>query len=78
MKPKGTTKRSPRRPRAVMQVWALAWDNPDEADNCFVSPAMDDDGTDSFLAFPNQEQAEIGARFQKDNYDCDCHPERIA
>lgn len=59
------------------EVWALAWDNFDEASNSYVAPAMDDDGTDSFLAFPSREQAERGAAFQKEHYDCDCHPVRI-
>jgi hypothetical protein len=61
-----------------IKIWALAWDNPTEAGNAFVSPALDDDGTDSFLAFPSKEQAERGAAFQKEMYDCDCHPVRLA
>lgn len=62
---------------AKMQIWALAWDNPKETANAYVAPALDDDGTDSFLAFPSKEQAQRGAQFQKDNYDCDCHPVRL-
>jgi len=60
------------------EIWALEWDNPHEAQQAFVGPAMDDDGTDSFLAFPNKTQAERGAAFQRTMYDCDCHPVRIA
>jgi hypothetical protein len=59
------------------EVWALAWDDPDEAECDFVCPALDDDGTNSFLAFPSKEQAKQGAKFQKDNYDCNCHPVRL-
>jgi hypothetical protein len=61
-------------PRTDVEVWALEWDNPIEAANAYVGPALDDDGTASFLAFPSLEQARSGALFQKEMYDCDCHP----
>lgn len=36
------------------------------ADGHRLPPALDDDGTESFLAWPTRKQAEIGLRFQVD------------
>lgn len=42
-------------------------------------PPLDDDGTDSFLAFPTKEQAMIGLRHQMDMYaDADINGEYLS
>jgi len=33
-----------------------------------LGPAMDDDGTDSFLVWPTLEQAKVGFEFQMESY----------
>lgn len=62
-----------------IEVWALVLDDEDAVTNFpFIGPALDDDGTNSFLAFLSKEEAEKGAEFQRDFYGCQCHPVRIA
>lgn len=66
-----------------IQVWALAWGDPGELAlggeaSSYVGPAMDDDGTEAFLAFPTEAQAKRGAEFQREQYDCNCHPVRLS
>ena len=39
-----------------------------KGDNHRLPPALDDDGTDSFLVWPTREQAEQGLRFQWETY----------
>lgn len=63
----------------MSEIWALAWGDPGELPlsgevSAFVGPALDDDGTESFLAFPTEAQAKRGAEFQRALYDCHCHP----
>jgi hypothetical protein len=62
----------------AMEIWALEWNDPSEADYRFVAPCAACDGIESFLAFPSQQAAERAVREQRDNHDCECHPVRLA